>query len=61
MLVLIATSVLGASKSDEVRANLSSSSEELKAGQEVVVTLKFDQYNKISKEKVTLFMLLRLH
>ena len=46
ILLLVATSVIAASKSDIVRANLISSKEELKSEQEVVVTLKFDKYSK---------------
>ena len=49
ILGLIATSVLATTKSDELRASLSSSVNKLEAGQETVVTLKFDQYNKIKK------------
>ena len=46
ILTLIATSVIAASKSDIVRANLISEKSQLKHGEEIVVTLKFDQYNK---------------
>lgn len=46
IILLVTTSAIAASKSDIVRANLISSKEELKSGQEVVVTLKFAQYNK---------------
>ena len=45
---LAVTSVLSASNSDIAKANLTSSMQEVKGGQEVVVTLKFDKY----KEKI---------
>lgn len=49
IILLLATSAIATSKSDIVRANLTSSKEELKSGQEVVITLKFDNYNKDTK------------
>lgn len=49
IILLLTTSAIATSKSDIVRANLSSSEEKLKAGQEVVITLKFDNYNEDTK------------
>ena len=45
----IATTVLAITKTDKIGAKLTSSVEELKAGQEVTITLKFDKYNQIIK------------
>lgn len=45
----IATTVLAIAKTDKIEAKLISSDEELKSGQEVTITLKFDKYNQIFK------------
>ncbi len=45
----IATTVFAITKTDRIGAKLTSSMEELKSGQEVTITLKFDKYNQISK------------
>lgn len=45
----IATTVLAIAETDKIKAKLISSEEELKAGQEVTITLKFDKYNQIFK------------
>ncbi len=45
----IATTVLAIAKTDNIGAKLTSSTEELKAGQEVILTLRFDKYNQIIK------------
>ncbi len=45
----IATTVLAIATTDKIEAKLIASKEELEAGEEVVVTLKFDKYNEIIK------------
>lgn len=45
----IATTVWAITKTDKIGAKLTSSVEELKAGQDVTITLKFDKYNQIVK------------
>ncbi len=45
----IATTVFAITKTDKIGAKLTSSMEELKSGQEVTITLKFDKYNQIIK------------
>ncbi len=45
----IATTILAITKTDKIEAKLISSVSDLKAGQEVLVTLKFDKYNQIVK------------
>lgn len=45
----IITTVLAITKTDKIGAVLTSSTEELKSGQEVTITLKFDKYNQIVK------------
>jgi len=45
----IATTVLAMTKTDKIGAKLTSSVEELEAGQEAIITLKFDKYNQINK------------
>ena len=45
----IATTVLAIATTDNIEAKLIASKEELEAGEEVVVTLKFDKYNEIIK------------
>lgn len=47
--ISIATTVLAISKTDKIEAKLTSSANELKEGQEVTITLKFDKYNQIVK------------
>ncbi len=46
---IVSTTVLAITKFDAIGTALISSEEELSAGQEVIVTLKFDKYNQISK------------
>lgn len=45
----IATTVLAIATTDKIEAKLIASKEELEAGEEVIVTLKFDKYNEIIK------------
>lgn len=45
----IATTILAITKTDNIEAKLISSVSDLKAEQEVIVTLKFDKYNQITK------------
>lgn len=45
----IATTVLAIATTDKIEAKLIASKEELEAGEEVVVILKFDKYNEIIK------------
>lgn len=49
IILLLTTNAIATSKSDIVRASLTSSEEELKSGQEVVVTLKFDTFKEDTK------------
>lgn len=46
---LITTSVFAANRTDMLKGKLNSSVQELEAGEEVTITLKFEQYNKITK------------
>ena len=53
ILGILATTAIAASRSDIIRAGLSSSKQELEGGQEVLLTLRFDEYK--TKEGINCF------